>query len=138
MRWGPVRNTPLFALLLVAGCSATELHRPASSGFVEGHVATTQDGAVSGATVVASARRTPFAPLLAQDSTHTDASGHYQIMLETSELMEGDAVVQLSVRPPASEALVPTDTSIVAVHFSPTSPPTDTTRIGFRLAYKPD
>jgi len=133
-----VHSAALLALVLVAGCSATELHRPASSGFVEGHVATTQGGAVSGATVVASARRTPFAPLLAQDSTRTDAAGHYQILLETPELMEGDAVVQLSVRPPASEALVPTDTSIVAIHFSPTSPPTDTTRIGFRLAYKPD
>ncbi len=125
-------------MLLLAGCSATGLHRPASAGFVEGLVTTVQGEPVAGAVVTAVARPTPFASVFAQDSARSDAAGHYRILLRTAQLMESDAVVALSVRAPAGAPLGSADTSIVAVHFSPASPPPDTTRIGFHLPYLPD
>ena len=84
------------------------------------------------------AHRAPFAPVLAQDSAVTDADGRFRIALTSSELLDADAVVAVEVHPPASAPLVGVDTSAVAVRFTPASPPTDTTRLTFRLPYKPD
>jgi hypothetical protein len=132
-----VRTIFILSLLLTA-CSTTELHAPASGGLIEGSVVTSQGEPVAGAVVTAVAHRAPFAPILAQDSAKTSDSGRFRIALSTSELLDADAVVALEVRPPASAPLVGADTAAVAVRFTPSSPPTDTTRLSFRLSYKPD
>jgi hypothetical protein len=88
--------------------------------------------------VTAVAHRAPFAPVLAEDSAKSGDDGYFRIALKSSELLDADAVVALAVRPPASASLIGVDTSAVAVHFTPASPPPDTTRLTFRLAYKPD
>lgn len=124
--------------LLLAACSTTELHAPASAGLIEGSVLSSQGEPVAAAMVVAVAHRAPFAPVLAQDSVRTGDDGRFRITLTSSELLDADAVVELSVRPPASSPLVGMDTSAVAVRFTPASPPTDTTRLTFHLSYKPD
>jgi hypothetical protein len=88
--------------------------------------------------VTAEAHQAPFMPVLAQDSATTGDDGRFRIALKSSELLDADAVVSLTVRPAASAPLVGVDTSAVAVRFTPASPPTDTTRLTFHLSYKPD
>ncbi|HET7604281.1 MAG TPA: hypothetical protein VFK36_14745 [Gemmatimonadales bacterium] len=132
-----MRTIFILSLLLTA-CSTTELHAPASGGLIEGSVLTSQGEPVAKAMVTAVAYRAPFAPVLAQDSMETGDDGRFRITLSSSELLDADAVVTLTVRPPASAPLVGMDTSAVAVHFTPASPPTDTTRLSFHLRYKPD
>jgi hypothetical protein len=132
-----VRTIFILSLLLTA-CSSTELHAPASGGLIEGLVLTSQGEPVAKAMVTAEAHQAPFMPVLAQDSATTGDDGRFRIALKSSELLDADAVVSLTVRPAASAPLVGVDTSAVAVRFTPASPPTDTTRLTFHLSYKPD
>jgi hypothetical protein len=131
-------RTLILASILLAACSATELHAPASGGLIEGTVVTSQGEPVAGAMVMAVAHRAPFAPVLARDSATTGDDGRFRIALTSSELLDADALVALSARPPAMAPLIGVDTSAVAVRFTPASPPTDTARVNFRLSYKPD
>lgn len=132
-----MRTIFILSFLLTA-CSATELRAPASAGLIEGTVVTSQGEPVAEAMITAVAHRAPFAPVLARDSVKTDTDGRFQLMLKSSELLDADALVALTVQPPASAALTGVDTPAVAVRFTPASPPTDTSRVSFRLSYKPD
>lgn len=125
-------------LLLLAACSSTDIRLSIGTGFIEGQVTTAQGSPVPDALVVAAATRSPFGDVIAHDSTRTDAAGHYAITLTTSDIVDGDALLTLSVTPPLGLALEPASRSALAVAFSPTSEPTDTTRIAFALSYLPD
>lgn len=128
---------PLF-LAIVTGCSSTDVGEPVSAGLIEGQVLTVQGEPVAGARVTASARRALFTPVVAQDSVTSGIDGRYQLLLQSSDVLDANAVAEVRAEPPAGAPLAGRDSSAVAVWITPTLPPPETTRVDLHLSYKPD
>lgn len=127
----------LMALGLIA-CSGTDVRLAIGSGVVEGEISSAQDEPVAGALVSIEGRRTPFgSPVLATQVT-TDAGGRFAVAVTSEDVVDGEVLLTLNVAPAPSSGLAVTDTTNIALHLSPVTPPSDTTRVAVRLSYLPE
>lgn len=127
----------LMALGLIA-CSGTDVRLAIGSGVVEGEISSAQDEPVAGALVSIEGRRTPFgSPVLATQVT-TDADGRFAVAVTSEDVVDGEVLLTLNVAPAPSSGLAVTDTTNIALHLSPVTPPSDTTRVAVRLSYLPE
>lgn len=124
--------------LSLPGCSGTDVRVAIGSGFIEGEIRSSQDEPVAGALVSIEGRRTPFGgPVLASQVT-TDADGRFSTELTSEDVVDGEVLLTLTVAPPPSSGLAVADSSNIALHLSPVTPASDTTRLVVRLSYLPD
>lgn len=138
-------RSPILGLLVadllitsIAACSGTDVRLAIGSGVVEGEIRSSQDEPVADALVSIEGRRTPFgSPVLAHQVT-TDATGRFTVELTSEDVVDGEVLLALTVAPAPSSGLAVRDTSNVALHLSPVSPPSDTTRVVMHLPYLPD
>lgn len=127
----------LMAIGLIA-CSGTDVRLAIGSGVVEGEISSAQDEPVAGALVSIEGRRTPFgSPVLATQVT-TDAGGRFAVAVTSEDVVDGEVLLTLNVAPAPSSGLAVTDTTNIALHLSPVTPPSDTTRVAVRLSYLPE
>jgi hypothetical protein len=140
-----VHSAPLVKLMLVellvlglTACSGTDVRLAIGSGVIEGEIRSAQNEPVAGALVSIEGRRTPFgSPVLASQIT-TDAEGRFAVALTSEDVVDGEVLLTLNVAPAPSSGLAVADTTNVALHLSPVTPPSDTTRVTVRLSYLPD
>jgi hypothetical protein len=140
-----VHSAPLVKLMLVellvlglTACSGTDVRLAIGSGVIEGEIRSAQNEPVAGALVSIEGRRTPFgSPVLASQIT-TDAEGRFAVALISEDVVDGEVLLTLNVAPAPSSGLAVADTTNVALHLSPVTPPSDTTRVTVRLSYLPD
>ncbi len=138
-------SSPPFGLVLVTllafgliSCSGTDVRLAIGSGVIEGEISSAQDEPVAGALVSIEGRRTPFgSPILASQVT-TDADGRFSVAVSSEDVVDGEVLLTLNVAPAPSSGLAVTDTTNIALHLSPVTPPSDTTRVSVRLSYLPD
>ncbi|HEU4800230.1 MAG TPA: hypothetical protein VFS94_06320 [Gemmatimonadales bacterium] len=132
---------PALAQMLIVGliaCAGTDVRLAIGSGVIEGEVRSSQDEPVAGALVSIEGRRTPFgSPVLASQIT-TDAEGHFSVALTSEDVVDGEVLLALNIAPAPSSGLAVADTTNIALHLSPVTPPSDTTRVTVRLPYLPD
>jgi len=115
-------------------CSGTDVRLAIGSGVIEGEIQSAQNGPVAGALVSIEGRRTPFGdPVLASQVT-TDADGRFTVALTSEDVVDGDVLLTLNVAPAPSSGLAVADTTNIALHLSPVTPPSDTTRVTVRLS----
>lgn len=140
-----MHSAPLVKLMLVellvlglTACSGTDVRLAIGSGVIEGEIRSAQNEPVAGALVSIEGRRTPFgSPVLASQIT-TDAEGRFAVALTSEDVVDGEVLLTLNVAPAPSSGLAVADTTNVALHLSPVTPPSDTTRVTVRLSYLPD
>lgn len=138
-------SSPPFGLVLVTllafgliSCSGTDVRLAIGSGVIEGEISSAQGEPVAGALVSIEGRRTPFgSPILASQVT-TDADGRFSVAVSSEDVVDGEVLLTLNVAPAPSSGLAVTDTTNIALHLSPVTPPSDTTRVSVRLSYLPD
>lgn len=128
---------PVLACTLIVGlmaCSGTDVRLAIGSGVIEGEIQSAQDQPVAGALVSIEGRRTPFGdPVLASQVT-TDADGRFTVALTSEDVVDGEVLLTLNVAPAPSSGLAVADTANIALHLSPVTPPSDTTRVIVRLS----